>query len=392
MSRARRRWRLTLVGAIGVAIVAATGAVAYFTSHGTGTGFASTGSLSAPTLSATPGAGTVGLSWTTVIPPTGSDPVTYYVMRDGVDAGGSCPASASPTGVTSCADSGLSAGTYQYTVTAKWHSWTATSNVQTVTLASGALDHFLVTPATGTQTAGTPFSVTVTAKDAANNTVSAYAGAIHFASNDGRAVVPGGYTFTTGAGGDNGVHAFTNGVTLKTAGTGKTVTVADGSATGTAAYTVGPGAATQIVLSGSTADLVSGSTRTFTATIEDAYGNTSDSGPDSGASVDFEQTGGAGSVSGTGASLASAGVVSKTVTGKIAGSVTIRATATLSGSGATGSNILAFTVDAGPAAQLVFGPQPAGATGGTAFTTQPVVTARDAAGNVATSYAATVSL
>jgi hypothetical protein len=51
-----------------------------------------------------------------------------------------------------------------------------------------------------------------------------------------------------------------------------------------------------------------------------------------------------------------------------------------------------FAVVAGPATQLVFTTQPSGASGGTAFSTQPVVTARDADGNTATGYAGTVTL
>jgi hypothetical protein len=52
----------------------------------------------------------------------------------------------------------------------------------------------------------------------------------------------------------------------------------------------------------------------------------------------------------------------------------------------------AFDVTVGPLAQLAFTIQPAGAKGGTPFTTQPVVTAQDAGGNTVTSYARTVSL
>src|SRR5262249_58635056 len=109
------------------------------------------------------------------------------------------------TGATSCTDSALSTGTYHYTVTAKWHSWTAVSNTQTVTVTAATLDHFVVTPSSGTQTAGTAFSVAVTAKDASNNTITSYTRTIHFTGNDGQAVLPGDYTFTTGAGNDNGV-------------------------------------------------------------------------------------------------------------------------------------------------------------------------------------------
>ena len=65
-------------------------------------------------------------------------------------------------------------------------------------------------------TAGTAFDVTVTAKDAFNNTVTDYTGTVQLTSTDGQAVLPGDYTFTMGAGGDNGTHTFS--VTLKTAG------------------------------------------------------------------------------------------------------------------------------------------------------------------------------
>ncbi|HEU4702299.1 MAG TPA: hypothetical protein VFS37_07425 [Conexibacter sp.] len=51
-----------------------------------------------------------------------------------------------------------------------------------------------------------------------------------------------------------------------------------------------------------------------------------------------------------------------------------------------------FAVLAGPATQLLFTTSPASASGGTAFGTQPVVTARDADGNTATSYGGTVTL
>src|SRR5207244_2512623 len=76
-----------------------------------------------------------------------------------------------------------------------------------------------------TATAGTAFSTTVTARDAFANTVTGYAGTIHFTSTDGGAALelPGDYTFV---GGDKGAHVFTSAVTLVTAGT-QTVTATD---------------------------------------------------------------------------------------------------------------------------------------------------------------------
>jgi hypothetical protein len=64
-------------------------------------------------------------------------------------------------------------------------------------------------------TAGAVGSVTVTALDSSGNTMTGYTGTVHFSSSDPQAVLPGDYTFTAA---DQGVHTFTNGVTLKTAG------------------------------------------------------------------------------------------------------------------------------------------------------------------------------
>ena len=62
-------------------------------------------------------------------------------------------------------------------------------------------------------TAGVAASFTVTARDANGNTLTSYAGTIHFSSSDPQAVLPPDYTFTEA---DHGVHTFA--VTLKTAG------------------------------------------------------------------------------------------------------------------------------------------------------------------------------
>jgi hypothetical protein len=57
-------------------------------------------------------------------------------------------------------------------------------------------------------TAGVPFSVTVTAVDAFGNVATGYTGTVHFSDSAGRATLPANYKFTTGSGGDNGVHTF----------------------------------------------------------------------------------------------------------------------------------------------------------------------------------------
>jgi subtilisin-like proprotein convertase family protein len=83
-------------------------------------------------------------------------------------------------------------------------------------------------------TAGTLFSVTVTAQDAYGNTATGYAGTVHFTSSDGQAVLPGNATLPNGTG--------TFSVTLKTAGS-QTLTATDtatGTLTGSATVSVSP--------------------------------------------------------------------------------------------------------------------------------------------------------
>ena len=106
---------------------------------------------------------------------------------------------------------------------------TTTNLTASLTGATGSSGNFTVSPATAstftvagfptTVAAGTAGSVTVTAADAYGNVASGYTGTVHFTSTDGQATLPANYIFTTGTGKDNGVHTFTNGVTLKTVGT-----------------------------------------------------------------------------------------------------------------------------------------------------------------------------
>jgi streptogramin lyase len=107
----------------------------------------------------------------------------------------------------------------------------------TVTPATAA--SFRLTVSDTSVTAGTPFSVTVTAVDAYGNVVPSYRGTVHFTSSDGTATLPDDYTFTAD---DNGVHTFTDAVTLFTTGN-QVLTVQDivGALTGSITVTVSAG-------------------------------------------------------------------------------------------------------------------------------------------------------
>ena len=118
-------------------------------------------------------------------------------------------------------------------------------------------------------TAGTSFTITVTAQDASNATVTGFTGTVAFSSSDPLAGLPANYTFTAA---DHGVHTFT--VTLKTAGS-DTVTVTSDSATGSATITVNPGAPTHLVFTQQPTNGTVGTALSPTVTVTelDAYGN-----------------------------------------------------------------------------------------------------------------------
>jgi len=86
------------------------------------------------------------------------------------------------------------------------------SRSQNLTLRLVPADHFSVQVLPGTKvTAGTPFSIVVTALDGMGNPVQNYADTIHFSSSDSSisAALPADYKFTgQGNGNDNGTHTF----------------------------------------------------------------------------------------------------------------------------------------------------------------------------------------
>ena len=83
-----RRIAVTTVTALSLL---ASGAVAYWSTPGEANASANLATLPSPTIStATPGAGTVELTWSAVTPPGGGT-VEYFVTRDGGSPGGGCP-------------------------------------------------------------------------------------------------------------------------------------------------------------------------------------------------------------------------------------------------------------------------------------------------------------
>lgn len=129
-----------------------------------------------------------------------------------------------------------------------------------VTVLPASLNHFSITGNPGTAQANVALSdpLVVTAFDQYDNRKTDYTGSVYFASSDANAVLPytssAKYTYTTGSGGDNGVHNFT-GIIMKTTGS-KNITVTDAlpepDVTSSISLTVNPGVLSSFSVSGNT--------------------------------------------------------------------------------------------------------------------------------------------
>jgi hypothetical protein len=136
-STARRWTPRTIAGLIAAVLAAVLGigtAWAFWTAQGSGNAAANVATFNPPTnvtATSTVGSGTVGLSWSAASLSTGSAPTGYYVSRINDSSSASAPACgsspAAPVTGTSCNDTGVADGTYHYSVTAVYHSWTAVS-------------------------------------------------------------------------------------------------------------------------------------------------------------------------------------------------------------------------------------------------------------------------
>ena len=129
----RRRLWLVLAG---VAAAFSLGAVAwaFWGSGGGGGSVAGTGTLNPPgnaTATAPMNSATVAVSWAGSALGTGQPAQGYYVLRIRNSDGAPFPAcgtsASAPTAAVSCSDLSVTDGTYHYTVTALFGSWTAVS-------------------------------------------------------------------------------------------------------------------------------------------------------------------------------------------------------------------------------------------------------------------------
>jgi hypothetical protein len=227
-------------------------------------------------------------------------------------------------------------------------------------------------------TAGSPFNLTVTARDAYGNVATFYAGTVNVTSSDAQGIMPGSYTFNYT---DQGVHTFT--VWLKTAGA-QTITAQDtaGGFSAQAGVTVNAAAAANFVLAGYPTSTTAGVAHTFTVTVKDQYGNlvTGYTGTVRFSSSDAQ----AGLPANYTFTAADRGVHTFTATLKTAGTQSITVTDVAA---PISSSLANLTVTAAAATHFAIS-APASAHSGTAFSV--TVTALDAYGNVATGYTGSV--
>ena len=229
-------------------------------------------------------------------------------------------------------------------------------------------------------TAGTPFSVTVSAVDAFNNVATTYRGTVHFTTTDtgSGVVLPADYTFTAG---DNGTHTF-SGVALATAGS-QTVTATDtttNSVNGTSGtITVTPAAATHMAVS-APPSVTAGTPFSVTVSAVDAFNNvattyrgtvhftTTDTGSGVVLPADYTFTAGDnGTHTFSGVALATAGSQTVTATDTTTNSV----------NGTSG------TITLSPATpSITTSPQPAKATVGSSIADRATVTGDNPTGTV----------
>jgi hypothetical protein len=241
-----------------------------------------------------------------------------------------------------------------------------------VMVTAGAVTHFGVS-APATVTAGNAFTITVSALDAFGNTVTSYAGKVHFTSSDSTASLPSDSTLTNGAG--------TFSATFDAAGS-QTLTAMDtvsGSISGSAAVAVSAAAATHfsvVTPSASTA----GNGFLVSVTALDAFNNTATGYT---GTVHFTSTDGQTSLPANSTLSNGSGVFVATL--KTAGSQTLTLADVNAGSITGVSGAIAVSAAAASHFSVV---APASAAAGSAFSAS--VTALDAFGNTASSYAGTV--
>lgn len=279
-------------------------------------------------------------------------------------------------GVLASQDVTISKAQSNVTITVTGSGKSGTSNSFTVN--PGALASFSIATISSPQTAGTPFSITITAKDASGNTVTSFNGKADLSISGGNLSPDSTANFSNGV--------VVQSVTATKAQSDAVISVTSGSSTGQSnAFNINPGALSQFAISTIASPQTAGTPFEITITAQDANQNT--------------VTGFTGTVS----IMPSAGTLTPSSSGSfIAGvrteQITVpttqsNLTITVSGSGAQGTSN-AFNVNPGPLAKFAVTATDGGAistqTAGTPFNIK--IVAQDANDNTVTGFTGTVTI
>ncbi len=231
-----------------------------------------------------------------------------------------------------------------------------------MTVTAPSLDHFTFDTIATPQFAAVGFTATIRARDAANNPFTSYTGTANL-SISGGTVSPTSITFT------NGVWIGT--VTITGSGTGRTLSVEDGTVTGISNVFDVTGVPDHILITPASADVIVGVTQQFSATAYDFSNNPIPNQP-----FIWSVVAGGGTINSSGLFTAGVtpGIFTNTVqaaSGSVIGHATVNVTSTV---------LHHFSFDTIPSPRFA----------GVAFTA--TIRARDAANNPVVTYNGTASL
>src|SRR5512143_2672786 len=246
---------------------------------------------------------------------------------------------------------------------------------------------FTLQPPT-TVVAGTGFSIVVTAQDGQGNTATSFTGSVTLALGTHPAGVV--LTGTTTVSAVSGVATFSNFGGLTVAGGYTLVASSSGlQSVVSNSFTVIPAAATTLAFTTQPSNVASGVgiTPAVQVAVQDNFGNTVTTATDA-ITVSLTVPNGA-VLGGTLTRNAASGVATFTgLTVDKAGTYTLSAVAT----GLTGATSASFTVTTGAATQLAITTQPTNMTAGVAIAPAVTVEARDAGGNLTSTFSGNVTI
>ena len=263
-----------------------------------------------------------------------------------------------------------------------------------VTAGAASVLAFTVQP--GSTTAGAAISppIIVAAQDGLGNTVPSFTGNVTIAiGTNGGTPTPGTLSGTATVAATAGVATFSN-LSIDKSGTGYTLAASSGLLTGATsnAFDINPGTATKLVFAVNPVTTTAGvAIPAISVQAQDAQGNTD---PTYTASVGLAITSGTGktgaALSGTAAHAAVAGVAS--FPGLSIDSAGTAYTLTATSGALTAGVSTAFDINAGTVTQLLFTVQPTNAAAGATITPNVTLVAKDAIGNINTTYNSAVTL